>query len=55
MFLNVCIRILLAGLGVYIMWREGQHQPSPGVWFVVAMVLITLALVLPRRFITSAK
>lgn len=55
MFLNVCVRILLAGLGVYVMWREGQHQPTPGVWFVIAIVLITLALVLPRRFTTSVK
>lgn len=55
MFLHMCIRILLAGLGVYVMWREGQHQSSPGIWFVIAMVLITLALVLPRRFTTSVK
>lgn len=51
MFLNVCIRILIAGLGLTIMWAEGQHQLAPGVWFVVSMILITLALVLPRRFI----
>ncbi len=52
MFLNVSIRILIVGLGVYLMWREGQLQPAPGVWFVVSMTLIALALALPRRFIS---
>jgi hypothetical protein len=39
------VRFWMLVLGVYVMYLEGQHCRTPGVWFAVAVILIVLALV----------
>lgn len=34
------VRIAMVAAGVGIMYLEGQHQPSPGIGFAIAMALI---------------
>ena len=55
MFLNICVRIFYIALGLYLMWDEGQHQPQPGIWFFIGMMLIAFAFLIPSEVFTSDK
>lgn len=43
------LRVALVIAGLTIMRIEGSHQPAPGVWFAVAMILIFGAAFVGRR------
>lgn len=42
-------RLALIAAGIGIMWVEGQHQPSPGVGFAVALAFLLGAAMIERR------
>ena len=39
------VRLAVVSIGIGVMYLEGQEHASPGVWFVVGMVCIVLAVV----------
>jgi len=39
------VRLAVVSVGIGVMYLEGQERASPGVWFVVGMVCIVLAVV----------
>lgn len=39
------VRLAAVSVGVGVMYLEGQERASPGIWFVVGMVCIVLAVI----------